>query len=466
METSDAYQHSTAQQPIVCFPQMGHRTYLLLVVLVMAALEPLVQGQRAENYCFTDDPDPYVKFSTKTAYTLARGNFTHDDLVPQGCEARQAWHMVRHGTRYPSEDETAALIVLLPMLQARTLVAHQEGEGELCEGDLKLLKNWGLGGLNMSWSWVLSPQGHLDLEGLSTRYKKAIPQLLDQPFTKESFKFRHTATQRTEASARSYAQGLFGNSEVYMPSPLNPDPLIRFFEVCNNYQTQVVNNPEATREKQLYQKGEKMAAVVARVSRRLGVTLAFKDLEVLYNACRYSKAWDPPAAAAWCVAFTPDDLKVMEYWEDLHYYYTNGYGHPIINKMACPPMQDLIQHFSAVVEGRGGPSGVFYFTHMDAVIPVMTRLGLYKDSAPLTHDHEDPERLWRTSSHGIFATNLAFTLSSCGAGEWWVSLAMSEQVVALGGCASPLGCTWEEFIATYGNQQQCDLDAVCNNNSV
>ncbi|XP_069949145.1 multiple inositol polyphosphate phosphatase 1-like isoform X2 [Cherax quadricarinatus] len=461
---------------------LGHRPYLLVVVLIAATLPYRTLGQRAETYCFTDDPDPYIKFGTKTAYTLANGEFTHEDLVPAGCEARQAWHLVRHGTRYPSEDDIAVFLVLLPTLQDAILLAHQDGQGELCEGDLKLLADWSLGDLNVSWANVLTSQGHLELEGLATRYKEAIPLLLDQPFTNESFKFRHTATQRTEASARSYAQGLFG-SDVYMPSPIDPDPLLKFYKVCNDYVTEVADNPEATIESQLYQEGEKMATVVDNVSLRLGIPLGFEEIEVLYDACRYYKAWDPTAAAAWCVAFTSDDLKVMEYWEDLYYYYTNGYAYPINYEMACPPVQDLIQHFSSinsrssssssnnnnstseVVESGEGPSGVFYFTHVDALVPVMTRLGLYKDPEPLTHDHEDPDRLWRSSSHGIFATNLAFTLSSCGADEWWVSLAMSEQVVALGGCASPLGCTWEEFMATYGFLEQCDLDAICNNAS-
>ncbi|KAK8738011.1 hypothetical protein OTU49_004346 [Cherax quadricarinatus] len=441
---------------------LRHRLYLLVVALITSSVLPRVQGQRAETYCFTDDPDPYVRFSTKTAYTLANGEFTHEDLVPEGCEARQAWHLMRHGTRYPSENDIIVFTVLLPTLQDGILLAHQDGLGELCEGDLKLLADWSLGDLNVSWANVLTSQGHLDLEGLATRYKEAIPLLLDQPFTNESFKFRHTATQRTEASARSYAQGLFG-SDVYMPPPIDPDPLLKYYEVCTSYQTQVADNPEATIESQLYLEGEKMAAVATNVSRRLGIPLGLEELEVLYDACRFYKAWDPLAPSAWCVALTPDDLKVLEYWQDISYYYTNGYGHAINYEMACPPIQDLIEHFSAVVEGRGGPSGVFYFTHSDAVVPVMTRLGLYKDSAPLTHDQENPDRFWRTSSHGIFATNLAFTLSSCGADGWWVSLAMSEHLVALDGCASHLGCTWEEFIATYGYLQQCDLDAICNN---
>ncbi|XP_069164443.1 multiple inositol polyphosphate phosphatase 1 isoform X1 [Procambarus clarkii] len=431
--------------------------------LLLVALVAGVRGQGEQVYCFTDDPDPYVGFSTKTAYNLARGEVTPEEIVPEGCEPRQIWHLVRHGTRYPSDDDTAAFLLTLPGLQIDILLAHQEGQGELCDGDLTLLTGWSIGALNMTWSSQLAPEGYRELEAIATRYKESLPLLLDQPFTNSSFKFRHTATQRTEASARSYALGLFGDDSAYIPEALDPDPLLRFYDVCSDYQTQVEDNPDATLETRLFEEGEEMTSVVFNVSRRLGVPLVLDEVLVLYDACRFYKAWDPPSAAAWCVVFTPDDLKVLEYWQDLDYYYTNGYGHAINYEMACPPVQDLLQHFSAVVEGQEEPSGVFHFSHSEALQPVMTRLGLFLDSKPLTHDHEDPDRLWRTSRHGSFATNVAFTLSSCGADQWWVSAAVSEQVVSLGGCASSLGCTWDEFIATYGQFLQCDLDAICHN---
>nr|XP_045611705.1 multiple inositol polyphosphate phosphatase 1-like isoform X3 [Procambarus clarkii] len=371
--------------------------------LLLVALVAGVRGQGEQVYCFTDDPDPYVGFSTKTAYNLARGEVTPEEIVPEGCEPRQIWHLVRHGTRYPSDDDTAAFLLTLPGLQIDILLAHQEGQGELCDGDLTLLTGWSIGALNMTWSSQLAPEGYRELEAIATRYKESLPLLLDQPFTNSSFKFRHTATQRTEASARSYALGLFGDDSAYIPEALDPDPLLRFYDVCSDYQTQVEDNPDATLETRLFEEGEEMTSVVFNVSRRLGVPLVLDEVLVLYDACRFYKAWDPPSAAAWCVVFTPDDLKVM------------------------------------------------------------TRLGLFQDSKPLTHDHEDPDRLWRTSRHGSFATNVAFTLSSCGADQWWVSAAVSEQVVSLGGCASSLGCTWDEFIATYGQFLQCDLDAICHN---
>ncbi|MPC58305.1 hypothetical protein E2C01_052304 [Portunus trituberculatus] len=91
----------------------------------------------------------------------------------------------------------------------------------------------------------------------------------------------------------------------------------------------------------------------------------------------------------------------------------------------------------------------------------MARLGLYHDVAPLTHRHMDPRRLWRTSQHGSFATNLAFTLSNCTQNRWWVSMATSEHLAALEGCEGPTGCSWEEFTQVLSGSLHCDLDIIC-----
>ncbi|XP_050732117.1 multiple inositol polyphosphate phosphatase 1-like isoform X2 [Eriocheir sinensis] len=376
------------------------------------------------------------------------------------CVAAQAWHLIRHGTRYASAGVIAAFVSELPVLQAEVVKAHRLGQGRLCAGDLSLLTRWSLEGLNTSWSSMLAPEGELELHGLATRYQAALPSLLDQNFSNDSFKFRHTATQRTEASARAYAKGLFSDDSAYLPLPLDPDPLLKFYDVCDKYLVEVEDNPAATREGRLFWAGRRVTRVLNRVSRRLGRPCSRDEVELLYDACRHYQAWQPARPSPWCVAFTPHDLQVMEDYHDLMSYYKDGYGHNINTAMACPPLKDVYQHFSDVVEGRPSPRGIFYFTHSTALLTVMSRLGLYRDAAPLTHRHMNPARQWRTSQHGTFATNLAFTLSRCAQNRWWVSVAVGERLVGLDGCAGS-GCSWEEFTQVMAGSRSCDLDAVC-----
>lgn len=419
-----------------------------------------------DPYCLAEDPGPYVMFSSKTPYIFSRGSFSPEALVPEGCEAVQAWHICRHGTRYAGDSDIVQFEAELPRLQKLILEASDAGKGELCPEDLSNLQSWSLGVLNVSWASILAPEGEQELQELAARYKLALPTLLDYSFSNESFKFRHTASQRTKASARAYARGLFGETgdTIYMPEPLDPDPVIKFYDLCSKYIKEVDDNPEATIEAKMFQEGPEIAKVVQEATRRLGINITFGDAETMYDACRYYKAWDPAALSPWCAAFTPENLKVLEYWEDLLYYYEDGYGHAINYESACPPIQDLVQHFRKFVETGQGPRGIFYFTHSGALNKVMTRLGLYKDSVPLTHDNFDPNRLWRTSHNGMFATNLAFTLSRCEDERgWWVSTLASEKAVQLPGCLSEQGCSWQDFYNFYGQYEACDFDGICEN---
>ncbi|KAK7051127.1 PHOsphatase [Halocaridina rubra] len=442
---------------------MDDSVWIMSVCVLALSLNGRSIGFRLKekHYCLSDDINPYLKFATKTGYNLQRGTLDPESLAPEGCEPIQFWHLLRHGTRYPSRKDIAAF-GKLPDLQRRIL----EADSELCDGDLEALRRWSLGGLNETWNYIQTPEGDLELLELAGRFKNAIPTLLGKPFSNDSFKFRHTKTQRTEASARAYAKGLFGEESdmVYMPRPLDPDPLIKFYDVCSKYQREVKDKPEALEEAKLFAEGPEVAAMVARMSKRLGISLTLDYVETLYDACRFYKAWMPSEMSVWCAAFTPDDLKIMEYCEDLEYYYESGYGHVINYESACPMMKDLLLHLSNAVDGRSVPSSTFYFGHSGALQKMMARLGLYKDAIPLTHEGFEQDRLWRTSRHGIFTTNLAFTLSKCtGEREFWVTLMVNEMPVQIPGCPDTAGCSWQDFMKIYGQYENCDFDVICEN---
>jgi multiple inositol-polyphosphate phosphatase/2,3-bisphosphoglycerate 3-phosphatase len=40
--------------------------------------------------------------------------------------------------------------------------------------------------------------------------------------------------------------------------------------------------------------------------------------------------------------------QILEFREDLEYYYEDGYGYPINYEQACPPVKDLYDQFKSV----------------------------------------------------------------------------------------------------------------------
>ena len=139
----------------------------------------------------------------------------------------------------------------------------------------------------------------------------------------------------------------------------------------------------------------------------------------------------------------------MEYYEELSYWYKNGYAYKLNGDSSCKLMKDLRESFD-----NTDRKGTFLFSHSEAVLPFITLLGLYEDNFKLTHDTFDQTRLYRTSLIGAFANNVGFVLFECeGQGKdspktHKILALHQEQSVKLPNCASK-ECDWEEFIATY-----------------
>lgn len=87
---------------------------------------------------------------------------------------------------------------------------HEAGRGTLCRKDLELIRNWvrdqnftlAVESLNTVAGWTA-------MENIGRRYQHFFPSVLSV-YSRERFFFRHADTQRSQASLRAFADGLFG----------------------------------------------------------------------------------------------------------------------------------------------------------------------------------------------------------------------------------------------------------------
>lgn len=70
-----------------------------------------------------------------------------------------------------------------------------------------------------------------------------------------------------------------------------------------------------------------------------------ESILTMYNMCRYEKAWTVTKLSPWCAVFSKEELRVLEYREDLYYYYKAGYGREINAQLGCTLLQDMMNHF-------------------------------------------------------------------------------------------------------------------------
>lgn len=104
-------------------------------------------------------------------------------------------------------------------------------------------------------------------------------------------------------------------------------------------------------------------------------------------------------------AFTPNNVKVLEYHEDLKYFYQNSYGSGINSRLTCSLVVDMLNH----LESQTNPKVSAYFTHSATMFSLLTALGAYKDNDGIRADNYQQmmQRKWRSSEVSPFASNLA-----------------------------------------------------------
>ena len=386
-------------------------------------------------------PARYSWVATKTPYRL---------LAPKGLppplnvSALAVWGLVRHGTRYPSKEAIIKMGDQLDGLRERII----EAEGGLCARGKERLKLWKREA-DPSDQKLLHVEGEKELFALGERWHARLPQLFDDyqgDLEQSEFRFRATVKQRAKESGKFFASGLLGR-DVHWEEPILPhDPVIRSYKLCEKWKTTVKKNPASFEERRKFEVSEPVELVRREMSEYLGLQpiLTLEELDLLYVTCNFDLAWrSGPGAGPWCDLFTKEQLEVMEYREDLDYYWVDGPGYPVTAAQSCPLMKDLLETFSAGQTRKG----TFYFSHSGAILKFLAFLGLFQDTEPLLSDNFDKmrdQREWRTSKIGPFAGNIFFVLVddfvglSCNANDdVRVLMFVNEVETPIPGCEEP-----------------------------
>lgn len=97
------------------------------------------------------------------------------------------------------------------------------------------------------------------------------------------------------------------------------------------------------------------------------------------------------------------------------------------------------------------PNGTFYFSHSEAVLPLLSLLGINEDGLVLTHSNFEQvqERKYRVSKMSPFSANVGFLLMECEAVPLKrVMTLVQEKPVQLPQC-DRIDCDWDKFKMIY-----------------
>ena len=256
----------------------------------------------------------------------------------------------------------------------------------MCAADIEAISNWKLE-LTVEDGDLLVESGKDELRQLGQRFKVRLPDLFDE-YSEEDVRFRTTNRQRTMESGKAFGEGAFPNDDVEIPPPLEDDMLLKYYDYCPKWSINVDENAETYQEREAFKETSIVLDMLNRINQRLGFyveeeeekhstedleieldeseenstevpaslekrdvssqivdRLEFDDVYIMYDLCRHEQARSPAEISVWCAAFNSDDLKVMEYYEELEYWHKDGYFYEINTQFACPLMENLVMTF-------------------------------------------------------------------------------------------------------------------------
>ncbi|XP_023080945.1 multiple inositol polyphosphate phosphatase 1 isoform X1 [Piliocolobus tephrosceles] len=401
---------------------------------------------------------PY--FGTKTRYEdvnpgLLSGPeapWRDPELLEGTCTPVQLVALIRHGTRYPTAKQIRKLRQLHGLLQARG--SRDGGAGSTRSRDLgAALADWPL------WyaDWMdgqLVEKGRQDMRQLALRLASLFPAL----FSRENYgrlRLITSSKHRCVDSGAAFLQGLWQHYHPGLPLPdvadmeCGPprvnDKLMRFFDHCEKFLTEVEKNATALYHVEAFKTGPEMQNILKKVAATLQVPVNDLNadlIQVAFFTCSFDLAIKG-VKSPWCDVFDIDDAKVLEYLNDLKQYWKRGYGYTINSRSSCTLFQDIFQHLDKAVEQkqRSQPISspvILQFGHAETLLPLLSLMGYFKDKEPLTayNYKEQMHRKFRSGHIVPYASNLIFVLYHCENAktpkeQFRVQMLLNEKVLPL-----------------------------------
>uniref|UniRef100_A0A2M4BLH7 Multiple inositol polyphosphate phosphatase 1 n=1 Tax=Anopheles marajoara TaxID=58244 RepID=A0A2M4BLH7_9DIPT len=443
-----------------------------LAVLLTLIIRTVSSQSCCESYCYNNDLErkQVQHFATKTAYEVIRVPDTDKQHIVPNCRPVKFWALNRHGTRLPSKGDVLKWPKQLKLLQDAILENYftrrtLPDNGRMCEEDLELLRRWNWNpNITEQYESVLTTAGWDETKYLAQRIKERYWEIFGPTYEPSKYHFRHTKTQRTEATFKAFVEGLFGTEESkrVQPEPAtSPDRLLRPYDDCEDYQN---NNARQERdengEANMFLRTPVYTSAVWDISQRLGFrhNLSTEQIDAMWGICRFEQAWFLSRPSPFCAAFTEEQVRVLEYREDLGYYYTDNYGYEYAPNLACHVAADMLKHLESV----GEPTVVSYFAHDSAIQLLLAALGAKRDNVPLRADNYATMRNRRyTSSDVPFGANIAAVKYQCTEPQEPVKVIffLNEKPIMLDWCRVGL-CNWSDVKRQYQRFREGNCDQL------
>ncbi|CAB4313686.1 unnamed protein product [Prunus armeniaca] len=358
----------------------------------------------------------------------------------------------RHGTRSPTKKRIKEL---------ENLAAHLEvllREAEEQNLSLEKLPVW-LKGWKSPWKGKLKGgeliiQGEDELYDLGIRTRARFPNLFNDDYHLDVYAIKATQVPRASASAVAFGMGLFSGKGSLGP-------------------------------------GRHRAFAVTSESRASDTMLSKKAPQAESYKAGYTSLWFLCKQEASllnivdqaCALFSPSEVSLLEWTDDLEAFILKGYGKSINYRMGVPLLEDAMQSMEQAIkaeEEKHAPGSYekarLSFAHAETVVPFSCLLGLFLDGSEFQKIQREQslqlppmppqKRNWRGNTVAPFGGNNMLVLYSCPANtsnKHFVRVLHNEHPIPMPGCDGtdfcPLDMFKERIVAPHLKH---DYNSVCN----
>ncbi|XP_018811216.2 multiple inositol polyphosphate phosphatase 1 [Juglans regia] len=435
-----------------------------LFLLLLLLLSQLADSNAEEAF----DVRKHLSTVTRYGFVKPTNNYFSPSNVPDGCIPIHLNLVARHGTRSPTKKR----IRELDNLEARLKVLTRDAEEQMLS--LQKVPSW-LREWKSPWKGKMKggeliSKGEIELYDLGIRIRENFPDVFNEEYHPDVYAIRATQVPRASASAVAFGMGLLSGKGSLGPGRHRAfavtsesrasDILLRFYDTCENYKDFRKRQEPAVDKLKEPILDEITSALVSRY----GLNFTRQDTSSLWFLCKQEASLLDITDQA-CSLFSPSEVSLLEWADDLEVFILKGYGNSLNYHMGVPLLEDVLQSMEQAIKAQeenlahgSYEKARLRFAHAETVVPFTCLLGLFHDGSgfqqiqreqPLELPPKPPqERNWRGSIVAPFGGNNMLVLYSCPANsssKYLVQVLHNEDPIPMPGCDGSDICPFKVF---------------------
>ncbi|KAK3229629.1 hypothetical protein Dsin_001510 [Dipteronia sinensis] len=405
--------------------------------------------------------------STATRYSVAESNYVPSD-IPKECTPIHLNLVARHGTRSPTKKRMRELDSLADHLEVLVREAKEHHSSQ--QKVPAWLRQWKSPWKGKLKGGELISKGEDESYGIGIRVREKFPDLFNDDYHPDVYNIRASQVPRASASAVAFGMGLFsekgslgpGRHRAFAVTSENraSDIKLRFHDCCENYKDFRKNQKPAVDKL----KEPVLDEITSSLARQYELNFTRQDTSSLWFLCKQEASLLDITDQA-CGLFSPSEIALLEWTDDLEAFILKGYGKSLNYRMGVPLLEDVVQSMEEAIkanEENHAPGSYekarLRFAHAETVIPFSCLLGLFLEKSefqqiqreePLQLPPKPPQnRSWWGSTVAPFAGNNMLVLYSCpskSSNKYFVQVLHNERPTPMQGCGGTDFCPFDVF---------------------